>query len=258
MRGYFTGIVGLLIVFLASSVSASYITMQTTMEINSTAGTINVTNNGDESAYRVQIISELLDNEYKSEIKGELKVGESFSAKIPIDLSKDGMYPLLVTIHYQDANGFLFSALVSRLVEKNVQGRSEITVELNDAEIEESVKVPVKITNFGEEKKEVSISLFMSGEFTVKDNNQSVSVGPKSHEEVFFKVENFAARSGSTYAFYAITEYDLQDGHYSAIDAGGMRVVEKQPTKLFDKKVIMIALAVIVLIFIILQFKRKK
>jgi len=259
MRGYFTGIIGLMVVLLASFVSASYITIQTTAETNSTGGTINVTNNGDESAYQVQIISEVLDNTYTSEIKSELKVGETFSAKLPIDLSDKnaGTYPLLVTIHYQDANGYLFSALLSRLAENNVQGRSEITVELNDAEIKGSVKVPVKITNFGEETKEVSLSLFMSGEFDVKDNNKSVSVAPKSHKEVIFTVENFAARSGSAYSFFAVAEYDLQDVHYSALDSGGMRVLEKK-NQLFDKRAIIIALVVIVIIFVVIQFKRKK
>ena len=259
MRGYFTGIFGLVVVLLASFASASYITMQTIAETNSTGGTINVTNNGDESAYQVQIISEILDNTYKSEIKSELKVGETFSTKLPIDLSnkKAGTYPLLVTIQYQDANGYLFSALLSRLIENNVPGRSEIVVDLQDAEIKGSVKVPVKVTNFGEQSRDVQLFLFMSGEFSVKDNNRSVSVGPKSHEDVIFTVDNFAARSGSTYAFSAIAEYDSQDGHYGAVDSGGMRVLEKK-SQLFDKKMIIIALVVIVIIFVVLQFKRKK
>lgn len=259
MKGYLAGIVGLMVVLLASFVSASYITIQTTAETNSTGGTISVTNNGDESAHQVQIISEILDSTYKSEIKSELKVGETFLTKLPIDLSDKnaGTYPLLVTIQYQDANGYLFSALVSRLVENNVQGRSEVTVELTDVEIKDSVKVPVKITNFGEETKEVSLSLFMSGEFDVKDNNKSVSVAPKSHKDVIFTVENFAARSGSAYSFFAVAEYDLQNGHYSALDSGGIRVLEKK-SQLFDKKMIVIALAAIVIIFVVLQFKRKK
>ena len=259
MRGYFTAIIVLMVVFLASFVSASYITMQTTAETNSTGGKINVTNNGDESAYQVQIISEILGNTYKSEIKNELKVGETFTTKLPINLSKNsaGTYPLLVTIHYQDANGYLFSALLSRLVENNAQSRSEIVLELNDAEIKDSVKVPVKITNFGEQSREVQLTLFMSGEFNVKDNNRSISVEPKSHKEVIFNVENFAARVGSVYSFFAVAEYDSQDGHHGTIDSGGMKVLEKK-SQIFDKKTIIIALALIVLIFGVMQFKRKK
>jgi len=259
MRGYFTGIIGLMVVLLASFVSASYITIQTTAETNSTGGTITVTNNGDESAYKVQVISGILGDFYKSEIRTELKVGDVFTTKLPFSLSDKpvGIYPLTVKIQYQDVNGYLFSAILSKFIENNLPSRSEITVELNDAEITNSVKLPVKITNFGEKSKDVSIFLFTSDEFTVKSNNLNVSVPSKSHKEVVFNVENFSARSGSNYSFYAIVEYDEQDGHYSAIDSGEMKVFEKK-SQLFDKKLILILLVLLALFFTFMQFKKKK
>ena len=253
---FVTGIIAILLVPL---VSASYISLQTSVDINETAATINVTHLGDEPAYQVQVISRFLGNTYKSDIKDKLEVGETFTTTFTIDFGgySVGTYPLLTTVHYQDANDYLFSALLSKLVKNGVPSRSEVAVELGDAEIKDSVKVKASVKNLGEESKTASIILFMSEEFKVKDNNRTVTLAPKSAEDVVFEVENFGARAGSTYTFYAIVEYDAEDGHYGAMDSGGMRVLEKKYA-LFSTKVIVAILAVIVIIFIILQFRKKK
>jgi hypothetical protein len=256
MRGILTVFVALLLVQLAS---AAYISLQTSVDVNETAGIINVTHLGDEPAYQVQVISKFLGNTYKSDIKDKLEVGEAFTTAFPIDFNgySVGTYPLLTTVHYQDANDYLFSALLSKLVKNGVPSRSEVAVELGDAEIKDSVKVKASVKNLADQSRSASIFLFMSEEFKVKDNNRTVTLGPKSSEDVVFEVENFGARAGSTYTFYAIAEYDAGDGHYGAMDSGGMRILEKKYA-LFNTKVIVAVLAVIVIIFIILQFRKKK
>jgi len=240
-------------------VSAAYISLQMTAETNDTEGTITVKHLGDETAYQVQVVSRIFDNEYKREIVDVLKVGDNFTESFSINLSSHrvGTYPLFVTVYYQDKNGYLFSTLLSKIVKNSVTSRSEISVELNDSVINDRTKVPVTIRNFGEESKNLRLFLFMSDEFIVKDNNRSIVVASKTSEDVVFEVENFGARTNSTYAFYAIAEYDEQNEHFSSISDGKMRVINIKKG-FFDKNVLIFVLAAIALIFIVMQFVKKK
>jgi hypothetical protein len=256
MRGILATFVFLLLVPL---VSAAYISLQTSVDVNETVALINVTHLGDEPAYQVQVISEFLGQTYKSEVKDKLNVGDVFTTSFPIDFTgqPEGTYPLLTTVHYQDANDYLFSALLSRIVKNGLPSRSELSAELSDAEIKDSVRVKVGVKNLGDEEKSASVFLFMSEEFKVKDNRKAVTLAPKSAQDVVFEVENFGARAGSTYSFYAIVEYDDATGHYGALDSGAVKVLEKKFAFL-DTRVIVIALVAIVLIFVVLQFRKKR
>ena len=259
MKAYSGGLILLLIVLLVPIASASYITMQITVEETADGNTINITNLGDEAAYRVQIISKVLDGKYESDIKDTLAPNESYSAIAEVNLSDKipGNYPLLTTIHYQDANGYLFSALHASLVEnKEEPTRSEIVLQFDGLQIRDKAKIKVAVKNFGEDSKELELFLFMSDEFIVSDNIRKINIGSKKSEEAVFEVENFGARPESTYAFFAIAEYDKDGRHHTTITPGRIHVLKK--STLFDIKIILAALALIVLIMIVLQFSRRK
>lgn len=254
------GVSALIILLLAVPfVSASYISLQVGSEINETSGNITVTHLGDEPAYQVQVVARVRDQERESAIRDRLSVGESMSSAFSLNRSNKnpGMYPLLATVHYQDANGYLFSALHSRFIKYIIATRSEIVVELDDAEIKDAVRVPVTVKNFGETSKNVQVYLFISNEFVVPDNHRDVVVQPKSSETFEFAIDNFGARAGSNYVFYAVAEYDEQEQHYGSLDSGVLKVLLEK-NRFFDTKGILIALAIIVLVIIVLQFTRKK
>jgi hypothetical protein len=254
------GVSALIVLLLAVPfVSASYISLQVGGEINETAGNITVTHLGDEPAYQVQVVSRVRDQVRESAIRDRLSVGESMSAAFSLNRSdkNPGMYPLLATVHYQDANGYLFSALHARFVKYILATRSEIVVELGDAEIKDEVRVPVMVKNFGETSRNARVYLFISNEFVVSENNKSIVVQPKSTEKLEFAIDNFGARPGSNYVFYAVAEYDEQEQHYGSLDSGVLKVLLEK-NRFFDTKGILIALVIIVLVIIVLQFTRKK
>ena len=252
-------VTALSLLLLASFVSASYISLRTSVDATNTTSIINVTHLGDETAYQVQVVTKLLGKTFESPIKERFEVGDSIVARIPFNFSnqRTGLYPLLGAVHYQDANGYLFSVLFSKLVANKEPTRSEINVKLDDHEIRDAVRVPVTLRNLGEDSKNVHLFLFTSDEFIVTDNNLSISIGPKDEKSEVFEVKNFGARAGSNYVFYAVAEYDAQDKHYSSVDAGGMKVLLEK-NRFFDTRTLIIALAVVALFLIVLQFTRKK
>jgi len=251
-------LIGLLIVLLAPSASASFIAMQINTEVQDSASIINVTNVGDEPAHQVQLVSKVLDKEYEGKIQDKVSVRGGFSERFPINFSdkSPGNYPLLTTVHYQDANGHMFSALSATLSKNKEPARSDIVAELKHTEIVDKVRVPVTIKNLGETSKELKVLMFISDEFIVKDNRRTIAVAPKSEEKLVFEIENFAARPKSTYVFFVISEYDEDEVHRSSINIGNLKVIEK--TRFINTKIIIAIVAALVLIVIILQLRKRK
>lgn len=258
MKGDCAGFILLLTILLVPFVSASFIAMQITMTTDNAANYINVTNDGDEEAHHVQLVSTFLDEKYESEIKDKLEPEESFSTILRVNLSNKiaGNYPLLTTVHYEDANGYPFSALLASLVKTKKPSRSGIALEAESAEITDKSKIKVTVKNLGAKSKDINLFLFISDEFVVKDNTRSITVGSKQSENVVFEVENLGARINSKYTFYVIAEYDEAGKHHSSLAPNTIEVKAKRT--LFDTKIILIVLALIVIIIIAMQFRKRK
>ena len=94
-------------------VSASYISIQSSITVTENETIISVTNFGDEAAYNIQLSLDVNNKRMISNIKEQLNIQKSFEWNAPLSVKpkNPGKYPLILTTNYQDANSYPFSAI---------------------------------------------------------------------------------------------------------------------------------------------------
>jgi len=111
--------------FFAHAASASFIRLDTSVatdiDKNSLGLKISVSNKGDEPAHAVQAEIVIGQEIYFSHKQPTLEVARTihFDQLYPAKIEKQGVYPVVVIIHYSDANGYPFSALLCRTFSHN-------------------------------------------------------------------------------------------------------------------------------------------
>lgn len=113
-------IIALAVVFSALGASASYISLNTTLsskvEGKNLKIMVSTVNKGDESAFNVQAEFRAAGRTVLAEKSPELPVGAVYQARavIPVPVNKPGTHPLILVMHYTDANQYPFSALTAQ------------------------------------------------------------------------------------------------------------------------------------------------
>lgn len=202
---------------------AGYITIktETTTAVDSDNLKVNVevTNEGDESAFNVQI--NVNDNQriQSSPIKKILAVKEQFKyeANYHLTQTKQGRYPLAVTIDYTDANQYPFTALTVTNYSFGSDTVSKIFGSAKDIRLTSHASLPLTLKNIDETPKEVQISLTVPKEASVQEKVKKVSIQPRSEVNTTFILNNFSALPGSRYQVFFILEYEDENKHYSTI-----------------------------------------
>jgi hypothetical protein len=248
---------------LVSSASASYINFTTTLTSKVEGNDLNVSvtsiNKGDESAFNVQ--AELLVGEQKiaAEKVNELRVGGTYKIENKIKLTdkKQGLYPLILIIHYTDANQYPFTALSCQTYEYGKKSVSPVLGQIKPTQISKKGNVILAIKNTGDTPIKAKTYLVVPGELTIEDREKEIKLPARSEKEVKFAVRNFSALVGSTYQLFAITEFDTKDEHQTFISSGTIQVVVGREILGMNYIIIIAVLILLISIVIIVQFKRK-
>ncbi|HHT9144156.1 MAG TPA: hypothetical protein ACFYD4_00520, partial [Candidatus Wunengus sp. YC61] len=203
--------------------SAGYITIktETTVAVDDSNLKVKVvvTNEGDESAFNVQININENQRTQSSPIKQMLTVKENFEyeANYRVPQIKHGRYPLIINVDYTDANQYPFSALTGTYYSFGSDTVSKVFGSANDIRLARYTTLPLKLKNIDEESKEVLIRLIVPKESSVQEKVKKVTIQPRSEVNTIFNISNFSALPGSRYQVFFILEYEDENKHYSNI-----------------------------------------
>lgn len=249
--------------FITAPVLASYISLSTslTSKVEGRALTVCVStvNKGDEPACNVQAGLRVGGQELLLEKRTELPVNGSYQAQatLPLALKNPGTYPLLLVLHYTDANQYPFSALSAQTFSWQKEAAAPLFGQARPATFFKEGKLNFKLKNLGDQPVTAAVSLFAPGELTVTDAPATLTVPPKGKADGSFTITNFSALSGSTYQLFVIAEFDDHGLHYTAVLPGTVRIIEPKSYFGISQNVLIVILAALIVIFLGAQFIRR-
>lgn len=255
----------LLVIIGVCPASASYISLNTTVtskvEKDSLKVTVSTVNKGDESARNVQAEIRVGEDNFLAEKREELAVNQAYTAASIFDLKlkKPGQYPLLVVMHYADANQYPFSALNAQTFSYKAKDLpSEIFGKIRSSTFWKKGKVELTLKNMGDSELAVSTKLVVPRELTVEKDSQEIDLSEKSEKNLVFTLENFSALSGSSYQVFAFSEYEKDGMHRTSITPGMIRVEESRQIFGISYTAVIVFIILLLLIFIVAQLYAKK
>jgi hypothetical protein len=251
-------------VYSVTAVTAGYITIKTetglTVDHTDLKVKVNVVNEGDESAFNVQINVNENQRTQSSPIKQILPVKENYDFETTYNLarSKHGRYPLSINVDYTDANQYPFTALTVTHYSFGSDTVSKIFGSASDIKLTGHAALPLKLKNIDEISKEVQVSLIVPKELSIQEKIRKVSIQPRSEVNTIFNLNNFSALPGSSYQVFFILEYEDENKHYSNIIPCSIHV---DASKGFFKKYkwyIIAGSSVIFVVLVVFQFIPRK
>lgn len=244
--------------------AASFISINTTVSTTVSRDTLRVTvkveNSGDEAACNGQAQISVLGQQIVTEKVKELPVGKPviFTKDVPLDAKTPGVYPLIVTVFYTDANQYPFSALASHVFACGAQGGPvNIMGNIDTMTLSGKGKLSLSLKNLGDAAIAATVRLVAPRELTVNGDQIDVVVPPRGEQHARFTLNNFSARAGSTYPIVAVAEYDQDGTHQTALVRGTVNIVEKKQALGLNYSVLAGILVVLVAAFIVFEKFRK-
>jgi len=248
-------------VFLTSAAFASYITLATTVtarvEGNTLKVLVKVINKGDESAYNVQAEVRALGQKILAKKTSELAVNGQYEAyeEIKVNLTKPGEYPLIVVMHYADANQYPFSALSCQTFNYKTNSLpAEIFGKMEAKKFWKKGSVSLTIKNLSEKELSLKTSLVGPRELNFPAAKE-LSIAGKGTVKTEFELENFSALSGSTYQVFAISEYDNESLHQTTITPGSVRLIQEKSFGGLTYTQLLLILGVLIIVFVVFQLR---
>ncbi len=254
----------LFLIIFAASTFASYISLNTTLvskaNDNQLRALVSSTNKGDESAHSVQAVLQTDGRTLRGEKITELPVGANYQAAFTIPLAKKlpGVYPLVLTMHYADANQYPFSALTAQTYTYKAEPPpAEIFGRIKGATFWKTGVITLTIKNMSDQELMVTAGLATPRELIAELGSRAVTIAPRAERHLDFKLENFSALSGSTYQLFAVLQFEKDGLHQTTIVTGLAKIVENRSLFGLDYPYLVIILVGLVLIVVLFQIFKK-
>jgi hypothetical protein len=248
-------------VLFAGAASASYISLKTTLsskvEGNILKVKVSAVNNGDEAAYNVQPEIRAGKQKRLARKREELGIAGTYQAeeRFVLGFKNPGQYPLLLTLHYTDANQYPFSALSCQLFSYGTGvAPSDVFGRLQPATFWKKGRVKLALKNRSEAQLPLSVFLALPRELSCAKESMRLDIPARSERTAEFEVENFSALSGSNYQVFAIAEYEREGRHYTNITPGTLKIVESRTILGVDYVYVLGFLVILVVVFLSFQF----
>ncbi len=237
-----------------SYAGASYITLETAIVTNPNSISVSITNKGDEPAYNVQpsLLSPIVAS---IAVKQRLEINEKQTSMFDIELpdALPGTYPVILNIDYADANNYPFSAIATSTFINKESTNPGLIMALEPIKLSGSNKLKLSVKNLDDYKKDIEIMIIAPKELTVEDRKQ-LSLKARASDKPSFKIEDFSARPDSTYAVFAIAEYDKDGRHYTSITSSTVKIVKRLNIPI---SILSISLAVLLVIYIVYKVRKR-
>lgn len=249
--------------FICSPAFPSFISLETKLNVKAFYDnfTVNISskNKGDESAFNVQAEIIVDGKKILLDKKDELKIGEIYNANkvLRLNLGKGGEYPLILIIHYTDANQYPFSALTAKTFSYNSGPLiQDIFGKANKAAFEKEGKLEIILKNMSDKELTVNTSVFAPRELTVENNIQEIVMPAKSEKSAEFNVKNFSALNGSSYQVFAISSYEKDGIYRTSILPATISINESKTFMGVNYTVVAVVFAALAAIFALSQFAK--
>lgn len=224
-------------------------TLTLTIEGNVLKTTVSAVNKGDEPAFNVR--AELLaegKNIFLSK-QEEVRRGMGYETGSSIELNalKPGKYPLILRLHYTDANQYPFSCLAGQTFlyrSKNLP--DPIVGRIKTATFWARGKVDLRLKNLTDSELEVSTSLVTPKELAASQEEIKCVIPAGGEKSIIFTVSNFAALGVSGYQVYAIVEYKDR----AVLVPGKINIIEEKDFLGISYPFLVFILIILVIIFI--------
>jgi len=254
-----------MVLLVYTSVLASHITMATDYSVSDAADglTLRTTtrNQGDETAYEVRVEARIGDRNFTGPSFSRLDVNETTSADFSVHdaLHLPGRYPVLVKVHYQDANGYPFTASSVGFYDFQHPAISRVRIRAADAGIPSNGggSIRFSIRNNDSVKRDLMLTLQLPDELATLKYRDRLSIGPKQSRSLQYPVDNFSALENSGYAVTLVAEYDDGGTHYSSAGSGIVRITGPD---IPERKIVWVvaAIAAVVLLLPVISRLRRK
>ncbi len=250
-------------IFPFSYARGGYITIETkastAIEGNNLKISVETKNKGNEAAYNIEIISNVQNEPKSGKIKDVLNVDETYKVEMDFNLNLEnpGKYPAVVYVNYTDANQYPFSAISCMQFNFGENVSSQIFATSADMQMSNKGTFLLNIKNLSEKEKDVQVRLIVPKELSLLNSPKKVSLKARSEKEITFDINNFSALAGSNYQIYSLLEYVETGKHYTAIVPGMIKIAKKEPFYLKYKTALIIIAVLLIILFLIFQFKPK-
>ncbi|MFH1542603.1 MAG: hypothetical protein ABIE84_05890 [bacterium] len=254
-------IILLFTLLISTQVFASYISLNTSVttkvEDNRLKVLVAVTNKGDESAHNVQAEIRVGAKTIMAEKVQELGIDKTYKGMADVSLAgnRPGQYPLVVIMHYADANMYPFSAPTAQTFSyRSEELPSDLFGKIKSVTFWKKGELTSTIKNLGEQEIVGTAKLVIPRELSAGQTEQPIKVSAKGEDGATFQLENFSALSGSTYQIFLVNEYELDNIHRTNITSGQVKIVEASQVMGINTQLLLVALAVLLTVFILVQF----
>lgn len=232
----------------ASPVQAGHITISSSMNVvdDFADGTgvveIELTNQGDESAYDVRLAVEPRDffqsKETRIGILGPAKPRTEQVTVALTDTVNRGTYPLAVKIKYTDSNGHPFSIVAPMTVSVQEEAPAQVRVFVERLMITpgSGATLDVVVRNPSQEVKTIRTLFFGPDEIEVRAREKTATISGGSQSAVGYYVgASDRALAGSNYAVLVAISY-VEDGIHHSRFATGRVGITAQRTPLAEER----------------------
>ncbi|HDH28957.1 MAG TPA: hypothetical protein ENH13_07470, partial [Euryarchaeota archaeon] len=264
----FLKIVLVVFLFFASfeAASASFISITTDIkgvDLDAGHGTSNlrVVNRGDEAAFDTSVSFYLPEGFTAEEVFiGRLNPNQPFESEISVEAPAEalpGVYPAAASVNYRDANSYPFSAVTPFYITVGRQSTTAVFAVLDEATVSEGrgAKLRLTVKNPDSTGRNAFVTLYLPRELEAEEYSKELFLPARGNVERDFEVSSFSALPGSSYAVFAGISFEENNIMHSTFARGTIRVVEEQP--IVSNNMIKAVLAVLVLLFLALQLRRK-
>lgn len=198
------------------------------------SASVSAVNRGSESAHNLQVKIEGPGFSWESPLQPRLPVQRTHVATCRQVLGKlpPGRHPLVVRVHYTDANQYSFSALsVATFAFGKDAGPGIVGILEPGARMQSRGRMDLSLKNMEDRDKRLSVRLHLPQELTPEPALLEKRLGPLEEARIRFRVRNFSALAGSTYPVYATLEYEQDGRRHTAVAAGVLQVEAGRPVQ---------------------------
>jgi len=227
------------VLFFVSVASASFIRMTADIQVepivsgSSTKVNVSLVNSGDEPAHDTQLSLILPDGfSTDSAYAGVMYPNAPYENVFGVNISGGllpGRYPLVLKIHYSDANAYPFSVVSPSFI--MYEQATPVMVRGSMPELQlgvsEEKQLKLSLSNMDSKPHNLKVRLITSDEIVSDPHEKEVQINANGQTDLMFNVKPFGALPDSTYVVFATIEYD-DSLHYSSIATGVVKVVREE------------------------------
>ena len=145
--------------------------------------------------------------------------------RVPLAGKPPGRHPILLWIHYSDANGYPFTALASAIVSIDRDVAPQVAARFSEPEVSlaGNGRARLELANLAEQELALSVRLVGPRELRLSPGRRRFALVARQRRELELELENLSALPGSRYPIFAVVEHGAEL-HHTVIAQGWVEI----------------------------------